>query len=146
MAKEKDETRGLAPEGTYRARAARWDWTQNEQGKLTFVVELTTHNGLALTFFGSGSLNDPNGNGSAWDVTTKALRAMGWTGTDPRQIELDRGRVFNIAVEHEVYDGRLRARVAAVWPSQIDARRADRMAVAEMAALLGFQTEERVPQ
>lgn len=142
-----EKTRGLAPEGTYRAKAARWGWTQNEHTRsLTFAVEITTHNGLALTFYGSGSLNDPNGRGSAWDVTTKALRAMGWTGSDPRHIELDRSRVFNIEVEHELWDGRLRARVASVWASTIDAKAADRSALDEMAALLGLETGDRVPQ
>jgi hypothetical protein len=133
---ETNSDRGLVPEGVYRAKVARWEWISNDEGSLSICVELTTHNGRAVTFYGSASQRDPNGRGSAWDVTEKALQAMGWNG-EIEGIQLDRSRVFNIEIEHDVWENRVRARVRGVWASPIDTKAAPRELVQQLAQLLG---------
>lgn len=129
----------LIPAGVYRAKAIRAGFTESDEGgKLSVCVELTTHNGHAVTWFGSCSLSTATPSGqSAWDaVTEPTLRVLGWQG-DPRRMELDRGRTVNIEIEHETYDGRTRARVRAIWPSAIDDRAARPATIEDFASLIG---------
>lgn len=132
----------LTPAGVYRAKPARAGFTEHE-GKLSVCVELTTHNGLAVSWFGSCSLSTSTPTGkSAWEsVTEPTLRALGWRG-NPRVLEVDRTKVVNLEIEHDTYDGRTRAKVRAIWPSSIDEKRARAETIDQFAQLLGIEDDD----
>lgn len=134
-----ENTDKLPAEGNYRARVARWGMIENEEtGALTMAVEMTTHNGKAVTWFGSCSLSTSTPSGeSAWEaVTEPTLRVLGWKGDDPERIELDRVRTVNIEIEHDAYNGRTKARVRSIWESPIESKAARPESIAQFAALV----------
>ena len=135
-----DRDSKLVPEGVYRAKAIRWQYIEGEtfngEATLSVCVEMTTHNGRAISWFGSCALNTNTPSGeSAWEKVTKpALRALGWTG-DPKVLDLDSRRTVNVEIEHEMYDSRMRARVRSIWQSPIDTKAARPETIEQFAAM-----------
>lgn len=105
---------GLIPEGKFRAKAV--DWGFGEAGTGTFQIGVL----MEITNGPEGQPPDQiNWYGflteKALPVTVKALGALGWKGIDLTELEnrgggLDTNEV-EIVVEHEEYDGKLRAKV-----------------------------------
>lgn len=98
----------IITEGRYTARAVEWILGTTSTGKEQVAVQLTLLDpaltGRRLTWYGYFTEG-------ALPVTIKALRAMGWQGTDVSDLHgLDANEV-SIVVEHEEYQGKTQVRV-----------------------------------
>lgn len=92
-------SRVLMPEGRHRIHPREHGVTRNpDSGKLAYAVDVQFKDGRHLTWFGALTTED-RGNGSAWDITKRALRSMGWTGDDIREVVLDKPAYATIAHE-----------------------------------------------
>lgn len=109
----------LLSEGTYRAKAFEWTLTETKAGdgqafvNFRFVDE--EMGGYEMGWFGSFKSD------KSTEITLKALRACGWKGVDVLELEradcgLD-ANVVALVVEHEEYEGKVRARVR--WVNEI---------------------------
>lgn len=103
----------MIPEGKYRARAISWDLgvasTGTQQIGAQFELLDEPNAGQRMTWF--GFFTD-----KALASTVKALRAMGWQGSDPSELASSGGGLaaneVTITVEHETdQQGQPRARV-----------------------------------
>lgn len=99
--------------GRYRARAKEWGLGESSTGKeqvaVAFEFTDSEYIGQGLTWYGYFTE-------SALDITVRALRTMGWSGTDLLELSgLDTNEV-ELVVENEEYNGRTSAKVQFVNP------------------------------
>lgn len=83
------------------------------KGTLSFCVIFETEHG---TIYGDLYMTE-----KTIEKTIEKMRAMGWEGTDLQELNdgtVLRGKKCRISVEHEEYDGKMRARVG--WINPID--------------------------
>ncbi len=106
--------------GTYRARPRRWGVTKHpDTMRPAICVDFELPDGRLIAWFGALNLEIRDGaECSAWDVTQRALRAMGWIGSDIRDLRLT--TAVNIGVAEETYNGKTRTKVCYVDASYID--------------------------
>ncbi len=98
----------LIPEGTYTARCKLWTISETNDGKPQLYLKFVGADGfeiVAYKYFSEKAL----------PYTLAALRTLGWTGSDPLELEngggnLDRN-VVDLVVAHETYEGRTTAKV-----------------------------------
>lgn len=103
--------------GFYKAKAVTWALGKASTGKEQVAVEFALYDadgveGPHLTWFGYFTDN-------TFESTLKALRTCGWKGADLSDLQgLDANEV-QLVIEHEVYDGKTRARVR--WVNALNA-------------------------
>ncbi len=99
----------LYPEGTVPAKCVEWALTETTAGAPQVFLKFKALDGTEPpAYFGSFSEK-------ALPHTLKALRACGWTGVDPMEIDnphagLDANEV-SLVIGHETYEGVTRAKV-----------------------------------
>ena len=102
----------LMREGYYRARAGDPALGHSSTGKEQIAVMFTItedceYNGKRLAWY--GYFTD-----AAFDITLKALRAMGWKGHDLNDLSTVGSKESSVVVKHEVYKGETKVRIAFV--------------------------------
>lgn len=105
----------LIPAGTYMAKAVEWDFgtsgTGKEQVAVLFAIADGEHQGTRLTWYGYFHEQ------AARERSFKALRAAGWTGKDLFALEGMGTLDAQIVVEHDSYQGKVRAKIA--WVNSV---------------------------
>jgi hypothetical protein len=106
---------GLIAEGKYRGRASDWmlgkAGTGTEQiGVLFDFLDVTEDDGKPFSMSWYGAFTD-----KALPHTVKGLRACGWEGSDPSELDERKGGLdaneVQLVVEHEEYEGEMRAKI-----------------------------------
>jgi hypothetical protein len=86
----------------YLARAASWDLGETAKGgeQIAVQFEILTEGAEFGTITWHGYFTD-----KSWEITIKALRTMGWLGTDLSLIEGLNTNDVELVIEDETYDG-----------------------------------------
>lgn len=119
----------MIPAGTYLAVAQSTQWGKAKSGTKQVAVEFQiidgSYAGHSITWFGYFTEK-------TWKRTCEALRYCGWKGDDLTNLG-SLNQEVNIVIEHEEYDGKLRAKVAWVnRPGAGQVKLSDPMSDAEL--------------
>lgn len=104
----------LIAEGRYPARAVDWKLSETLGGKEQVAIEFAfTADGKAASRLWFGFFTD-----GTWARTFESLKACGWRGTDPLELDTPQADLsaneVSIVIEHERYEGKWRDRIAFV--------------------------------